>query len=99
MLKRVLKPFCKPKYNANNRKVGRDYISVKKFFNIQEGFSVSSRIEMMIKVWLALMPGITFDVEVRLGCSIYLFIFFLSCIFKNMMLGWMHFRIFFVELN
>lgn len=75
MLKRVLKPFHKPKYNANNRKVGRDYVSVKKFFNIQEGFSVSSRIEMMIKVWLALMPGITFDMEVRLGCSMYLFSF------------------------
>ncbi len=50
MLKRVLKPFREPKYNANNRKVGRVYVSVKKFFNIQKGFSVSSRIEVMIKV-------------------------------------------------
>lgn len=78
MLKRVLKPFHEPKYNANNRKVGRDYVSVKKFFNIQEGFSVSSRIEAMIKVWLALMPGITLDVQVRVFyLFIYLFLYFM----------------------
>ncbi len=77
MLKRVLKPFREPKYNANNRKVGRVYVSVKKFFNIQKGFSASSRIEVMIKVWLALMPGIMLEVEVRV------FYLFISVFYKN----------------
>jgi len=50
MLIRVLKPFREPKYNANNRKVRGDYVRINIYFNIQGGFSVSSRIEMMIKV-------------------------------------------------
>lgn len=96
MLKRVPKPFREPKYNANNRKVRRDYVSVKSFSISKRDFQFPPELRWWLKSdW----PGITFDVEFRLFYWLIDWFIFLSCIFKNTMLGWMYFSIFSVELK
>lgn len=84
----ALKPF----WNLNATQITEtlsETMSVsKKCFNIQQGFGVFCRIEVMIKIWLVFMPGISFDVEVR---GFYLFIccrFIYLFILRSWFYGW-----------